>query len=354
VIRVIHIGASIQSRGGVASVISGLLGELGRDPGLRVSAIPTTMCNDKGALYDLVLGSVALVRVAAACFSRPRPILQLHMSSKGSAFRKAIIARLARVAGAPCILHDHNVEKYCKETNAFMRSWIYGTFRRADAVITITDREKDFVRSLTTAPVETIRNGIYLPDPLQRTSADFSDMTHFLFLGKLMAMKGIFELLEAFATLCRDSRPVHLTLAGNGQVQEARQWVKAHNLEARADVPGWVTGEEKTRLLRKSDVLVLPSYHEGLPVSIIEAMSYGLPVIVTRVGGIPEMVVANETGLLVEPRDVGGLLDAMRELASDPERRRRFGQAARKKAEENYSLPVLCARMKEIYRRLAT
>jgi glycosyltransferase involved in cell wall biosynthesis len=79
-------------------------------------------------------------------------------------------------------------------------------------------------------------------------------------------------------------------------------------------------------------------------------MSYSLPVIATRIGGIPEMVVENETGLLVEPRDVAGLLEAMRRLASDRELCRRFGQAGRKKAQEEYSRPSACARMKELYR----
>ena len=352
VIRVIHIGVSVKAKGGVASVIGSLLTELGRDPDFRASAIATTMWNERGAGYDVLMGLTAFVRTALACFRSPRPILHLHMSSHGSALRKGFIARFARLVRVPCVVHDHNVQKYFNETSRAMRWWIRGTFRRANAVVTITDREREFVRSLTAAPVETVRNAIYLPAPIGRPLAATDQNVHFLFLGKLMEAKGIFDLLEAFALLSRTNRAISLTLAGNGAVERVREWARTRNLQDRIEVPGWVEGEEKDRLLRAADVVVLPSYKEGLPVAVIEAMAYGLPVIAAAVGGIPEMVVENETGLLVKPRDVNGLVEAMRRLASDPQMRHRFGFAARKKAEDSYSLPSVCARLKEIYRKL--
>jgi glycosyltransferase involved in cell wall biosynthesis len=353
VIRVIHIGVSVRAKGGIASVIISLLTELGRDPELRVTAIPTTMYRGKGILFDILLSIVGLLRVFLACFSTPRPILHLHMTSHGSAIRKGIIARLARATHTPFIIHDSGVEYYYNMASDWMRSWLRGTYRRANAVMPISGREKHFVESLTASPMEIIPNAVNLPDQIDRPVGVSNDKTRFLFLGRLVEDKGVFELLEAFATLCRNGNPVHLTLAGNSGVEEVRNWVKVHDLGKLIDVPGWVEGEEKARVFKTADVFVLPSYHEAVPVAIVEAMSYGLPVIATRVGGIPEVVVENETGLFVEPRDVRGLVEAMQRFASDAQLRHRLGQAGRKRAEDRFSLASVCARIKEVYRKVA-
>jgi len=353
-VRVIHVGVSVKAKGGVASVIASLLGEVDRDPEFHVTTIPTTLYRGKGILFDILLSIVGLLRACLVCFFSPRSMLHLHLCSRGSAIRKGIIARLARVTGTPCIIHDHNIELYYNVAATWMRSWLRGTYRRASAVITITEKEKQFIESFTTSRIEIIPNAVHLPAPIERSSAVSTDGVRFLFLGRLAKNKGVFELLEAFATLSRSGNPVRLTIAGNSGVEEVRHWVKVHDLDGRVNVPGWVDGEEKARLFRLADVFVLPTYHrEGLPVAILEAMSYGLPVIATRVGGIPEVVVENETGLFVEPRDVRGLVEAMRRFASDAQMRHRLGQAGRKRAEDRFSLASVCARIKEVYRKVA-
>jgi len=354
VIRVIHVGASVKAKGGVAAVIANLLGELERDPEFRVTAIPTTLWREKGLLVDALVGLVGLFRVVLACFSRPRPILHLHLCSRGSTLRKGIIARLARALHTPCVIHDHSLEDYFRRSGTLVRWWLGGTFSRADAIVTLTDKEKRFLSSLVRCPIQSIPNAVVLPSEMKESQESSDGTIRFLFLGKLMRTKGVYELLEACAICRREGLPIHLTLGGNGEVEECRRWARERGLENCIDVPGWLEGSSKGTALKQANVFVLPSHTEAFGIAIIEAMGYGLPVIATRVGGIPEVVVENETGLLVQPRDIEGLVGAMRRLTSDVDLRRRLGRAGRKRVEERYSLPTVCAHMKELYRHVAS
>ena len=123
-----------------------------------------------------------------------------------------------------------------------------------------------------------------------------------LFLGLLGKNKGIYDLLECI----RDHKvefqgKLKLYIGGNGEIEHVKQLIKEYGIADIVIFEGWVSGDKKIELLNKSDAYILPSYKEGLPISILEAMSYGMPIISTPVGGIPEIVSNGENGYLVEP-----------------------------------------------------
>jgi glycosyltransferase involved in cell wall biosynthesis len=123
-----------------------------------------------------------------------------------------------------------------------------------------------------------------------------------LFLGKIGHRKGIFDLIEVLA----ENRSVYegrleLIIGGNGDIKKLEKVIIERGLESIVKYEGWVSGEKKQWLFSECDVYILPSYNEGLPLSILEAMSYGLPIISTCVGGIPEIVFDGENGFLITP-----------------------------------------------------
>jgi glycosyltransferase involved in cell wall biosynthesis len=159
-----------------------------------------------------------------------------------------------------------------------------------------------------------------------------------VFLARLIAPKGVYELLEAFLKLSQRSPRYSLVMAGNGpELGAIRAWCADHGLQDRVQLPGHVDGKDKARLLSNADLFVLPTYHgEGCPNALLEAMGAGLPVIVTSVGGIPDIVQDGVNGIFVTPGDSNGIADAIESLSGDDMLRNGMSESNRRVAWEKY------------------
>jgi glycosyltransferase involved in cell wall biosynthesis len=164
----------------------------------------------------------------------------------------------------------------------------------------------------------------------------------FLTLGSLTANKGLFASLDALAELMGSGRECRATFAGSWPSPEQREQVLATvqrlGLSDRVEFPGVVQGDEKQALFEQAAVYLLPSFGEGQPVSILEAMAYGLPVLSTRVGAIPDTVIDGETGILVQPGDKAALVAAMVSMIDDPGLRTRMGKAGATRCSKEFTL----------------
>ena len=165
-----------------------------------------------------------------------------------------------------------------------------------------------------------------------------------LTVARLDPQKGLHDLVAA-AALVPEAR---VMVVGEGPERRALETKiahlglgdRVHLLGFRSDVPDLLAG---------SDLFVLPSLFEGLPLSILEAMAAGKPVVATAIGGNDEAVVDGATGLLVPPGDPQALADAIRALLRDPERRRRLGEAGRRRAEAEFSATAMVRRVAAVY-----
>jgi glycosyltransferase involved in cell wall biosynthesis len=199
--------------------------------------------------------------------------------------------------------------------------------RRARTVICVSEALAVAARSCGATDVRVIPNPVDMP---AAAGVELGE-PEVLFVGRLSPEKGIVELLEA-------TRGMRLTVAGDGPL--------------RAEVPGalgFVPHEELGALYDRAAVVVLPSYSEGLPLAVIEAMAHGKPVVATRVGGIPDLVEDGVTGLLVEPRDAGGLRAALERLLADPALRVRMGEAGRSVVAHRCSREIVALATREAY-----
>jgi glycosyltransferase involved in cell wall biosynthesis len=201
-----------------------------------------------------------------------------------------------------------------------------------------------------------IHNGV--PDPV-RMAMDSISVTktngrdcQLLALGELGPRKGTPEILAALASSVLQSRSWLAILAGNGPVADYRVEIERLGLTDRITLPGWVESEQAWRLLLQSDVLLLPSQLEGLPVAILEAMAAGVVVITTPVGAIPDAIVDGETGLLVPVGDALALSTAIARLIDDPALRIQLAGAARRRFEERFTIERTADQISKLYRRL--
>jgi glycosyltransferase involved in cell wall biosynthesis len=177
------------------------------------------------------------------------------------------------------------------------------------------------------------------------------------FTGRLLKGKGLDILVEAFARVAADHAGAHLAILGSGagqvlSVEDAlRADVERRGLASRVTFTGRVDNVEE--YLRASDIFAFPSLYEGLPHSPLEAAASGLAAVASRTGGIPDVVVHEDTGLLVEPGDVDGVTLALRRLLDDAPLRARLGRRARELALERFSLAAVSARYRQLFERLA-
>jgi glycosyltransferase involved in cell wall biosynthesis len=177
----------------------------------------------------------------------------------------------------------------------------------------------------------------------------------FLHLGRLGNRKGGYDLMNAFAALPDALRlRARLVLAGDGDVEGMRKLAEPLNADGveRVRVLSWIDAQERDRLLSESDVFVLPSYAEGVPMSLLEAMAAGLPSITTPVGGIPDVFSHGTEGLLVNPGDRAQLTSAMVQLINDETARLQAGRRAHQRA-RGFDVHTYARRLSDIYQRIA-
>lgn len=167
-----------------------------------------------------------------------------------------------------------------------------------------------------------------------------------LYAGNLVKTKGVYEMIEAFARIERRAPKVVLKICGSGQQEDGmRRMIKEKNLDHIIEIVGMVEPKQMHKWMQASDLFVLPSYMEGMPNAVMEAMACGLPVVSTSVGGLPEAVGDCQGAILVPPRNVEEFGKAVFKVLRDDELRVRMGVASRVRAEERFGVTRTCQRM---------
>jgi len=282
-------------------------------------------------------------------------VAHIHTCSGLSFFLDGTLLLLARARGVPALLHVHGgmFEDFLKSLSPIARGVAQFIARRASQVIVLSAGwHAQLAPLLPGARLCVVENGITLPaQPVQRSATDVPTI---LFLGNVSVAKGIEDLIEASARL---TRPFRLVLVGGdepaGMTERLQARAHALGIADRVVFAGAVYGTRKYEYLRTADIFILPSHVEALPMSLLEAMAYGLPVVASRVGAIPAVVSTEKNGLLIEPRDRAGVAAALDRLLADPALRARLGSAAAKLAYERYSVDRAAGELMDLYRKVA-
>ncbi len=302
------------------------------------------------AVYKLLTAFGALLQMCGILLLNRRVrIVHIHTASYNSFRRSVWFVRLAKLMRRKVVLHIHGGG--FKEYYATQPEWIVRTLNRCDAIIALTPSWQDFFLGVTSGPFVAVVPNIVEP-PLKCSVAHHGHCLHLLFLGLVTEAKGIFDLLEVLGEHSAELRgKVMLHVGGNGKTDQLCEYIKRHGIEDIVKFEGWVSGGEKAKLLSACDAFILPSYTEGLPISILEAMAYGKPVLATPVGGIPEIVEHGKNGLLFGAGDKEAMLAAIRLLYENRDLLSGMGKAARVKCSAN--LPDKVGEvLEDLYKRL--
>lgn len=307
----------------------------------------------KGSLLSAqFVFAAALLRFAAAAAQGDVDLLHIHLSVRGSSYRKAVLAKLARAMGVPYVVHLHGTDfkEFWTATPRLLRAELSQMLAGCERIIVLGEFWADVMRDIDRNLGPKIR---ILPNATaavsKRAEPDRTDgVVRIAFLGQLGQRKGSADLLQALARLQELPR-WKAVIAGDGAVAQTRRLVAELGLTDRVSVPGWISTEQRTALLEASDMLVLPSYAENLPMVILEAFAQGVPVISTPVGAIPEVLKPERNGLLVSPGDISGLAASIARLIQQPELRSSLGQAARRDHGDKFEIDGYLRRLSALW-----
>lgn len=287
-------------------------------------------------------------------FDKEIKIVHLHTAADSSFFRKTLLMKLAKCFGKKVVLHIHASRFKDFYNESKRKQWILDNLIRADVLIVLSASWKQWFISIG-VPADRIvilHNITEYPQIKdEKESVETNRPVHFLFMGEIGERKGVFDILRGMANCHTDlDGKIELRIGGNKHEEELKQMIADNHLEKIVKFEGWVGGEKKIELLNWADVFILPSKNEGLPISILEAMSYGMPVISTPVGGIPE-VVSDKNGILVTPGNEKEIVNAMLFFVNNRKEVTQRGKVSEKIVSE-YLPDYVMSHLRQIYTHL--
>lgn len=347
--KVVMIGTHYNTMGGISSVV-GVYRAAGLFDRCQISYIATH--RDGTAVQKLSILVQAWLRFMIGLLCFRWQIVHVHVSSRASFWRKTLFVLPAFAFGRAVVLHLHGAEFkifFGEECSDWQKAVVRHVFRRSRCVIVLSPSWKAWVE--THCPNRDVR--VVFNPVLFREHATKPDNSYaarrILFLGRLGKRKGAYDLVDALAALKRDGLDATVLMGGDGEVDQVREYANRAGVGEQVQFLGWVRGADKQRHLDDATVYALPSYNEGLPMGVLEAMEAGLPVVSTPVGGIPDAVTPSVEGALVQPGDVPALAEALKQLLSQPELARQQGLAARAKIRGHFSHLAVEPQLKSVY-----
>jgi glycosyltransferase involved in cell wall biosynthesis len=265
----------------------------------------------------------------------------------------------AKACGARvlCQVHGGLLSRFISGSR-FKRWAVRVSLALPDAVVVLSSSQREACRRIVPQQVVlAIPNGIDTNRYQARTRStlDRREPFRLLYIGRLTREKGLYEAIGALSHERLRGLAVELIVAGSGEeVAGLRAWAAAQALEGKVNFAGPVFGEDKIALLNAADAFVLPSYSEGLPYALLEAMAAGLPAIVTAVGAIPDVIAPGVHGLFVRPRDPGAIAQAVARLAGDRALLSTMSVACRKRIEDQYTIGRVAGEFTALYGRLCS
>lgn len=347
--KVLVIATSRKTRGGITSVIKAHESgkqwkkyhckwiETHRDDGLPIKMLMVIWAY---ARYMLLLPFYDLVHI--------------HTSEVPSALRKVPFMWLARIWGKRTIVHFHAFSPETTIRSKF--SFIYHyLFEQADTVIVLSEYwRKEVIKEMPQCNTVIIYNPCTTKVPPsscehRANNGRFDKINNILYAGTINRRKGYEDMIRAFAKIAKSHQEWQIVFAGNGEIEQGKRIAKGLGIEKQTIWLGWVKGADKDKTFREASIFCLPSYAEGFPMAVLDAWSYGLPVITTPVGGIPDVAKDGENMLLFNPGNVDALAICMERMITDMELRNKISDASLELANTTFNIETINKQIEKLY-----
>jgi len=344
-LNIIMMGSDLTVLGGVSEVVREYL-KAGLDKKVDLVLIPSHIDGSKlQKLFKLIQAIKAFLLLPWG----GRSIVHMHLSHGASFFRKLLLMIIAKIKQQKVIMHLHGSDyeefMYQSKLHTILTKWV---FDKSDHIIVLSKRWENLLKNFTSNQnITTLYNPATQLSEIHRPQGNLK----VLFLGRLGERKGVYDLLDV---ITRDKhyyeeRQVTFILAGDGETDAVLKRVQENSLEKIIDVTGWVSGPKKEAYLENAHIFILPSYNEQMPMSILEAMAHGYPILATNIAGIPEMVEQGGNGFLFSPGDLDAFEKYLKILCEDEVLREEMGLKSKQIIHDKFDGHLITDKLVEIY-----
>ena len=320
---ILQVGPSLKDKGGMVTVMTSIMNSpLSKK--YNIIHIPTYVYGRKFLLFFASIFKIIFYKLIYRV-----ELAHVHMASYGSFYRKSIIISLSKILHIKVVLHCHGAcfEKFYNSVKENKKEYIKKTFAKTEKVIVLSESWKEFFKTIVDEnKIAVLYNSVNVPNKIDRN--ELNKVPTGLFLGRIGERKGAYDLIETVKNIKNEGIKIKILMAGDGEIQKAKDIIKKENIEDSIEILGWIDNKQKEEYLESSDFYILPSYDEGMPMSVLEAMSYSLPVITTDVGGIPEIVRMKKNGIMVKPGNKDEIKNAIKKIIENNEFRKEISENA--------------------------
>ncbi|MFR8234203.1 MAG: glycosyltransferase family 4 protein [Clostridia bacterium] len=346
-LKVLMLGPARDVKGGMTSVIDNYF-KYGLDKKVDLKYVETV--NDKSKISKLLKEIKG--RHQFLCEIPKSDIVHIHMASRRSTFRKIKYIKASKKYNKKVVLHIHGAEFkmfFDNECSEKQKEYIKNNLNLVDKIIVLSEEWKDYFKNIVNEEkIEVIYNSIMIPDDFEKNT----DSKKILFLGRFGKRKGIYDLIDVIEQICKIYPETKLLAGGDGETEQVKKIIEDKHLENNITILGWVTGKKKEKYLRECSYYILPSYNEGMPMSLIEGMAYKNISISTNVGGIPKVIINNQNGILINAGNKEELYNSIKTTFENKELRKKLSENARKTIEKKFNINNNIEKLLEVYYKL--
>lgn len=325
--NVIMVGADLTSNGGIASVVKSYYRcyENNHSTLFQLDLLKIGYNKDRNKLAELGILITSLAKFIVSLIQNKYRIVHCHASGRISFYRISIFILLSKIFNKKIIIHLHasNFYEFFLADNYIRQKYIKYILSKCDKIISLcndwTQKLYDKYRFNT---IVTIANPIDINTVnIEDREIQSNHKLRVIFVGFIVERKGIKDILTVAKKLKENNiTNILIQTGGKGDLTEFLvQQIEENGLQKQLEYIGWLDENNRNKFLLNSDVFFLPSYREGMPISILEAMVHKLPVISTNIAGIPEQVIDGHNGYLFAPGDVDGYYKTFLKLLNNPE-----------------------------------
>lgn len=338
-------------KGGIAAVVNGYRGSK-LEKQFRINYVESYKDGNKiTKILKAIIGYTKFLKLLL--IDKP-DIIHIHSSFGPSFFRKIPFIYFASWAKKPIINHIHGAdfEEFYNNASFRKKKLIRKIYNKCSHFIALSDEWREKLKLIVPEECISVVENYSIPqinaldERMKRSSNN-----QILFLGEIGQRKGCYDIPEVVEKVLMEIPQARFILGGSGDIKVIEALLREKGIDSNVVFPGWVRGDEKDKLLKSSDIFFLPSYNEGMPMSILDAMGYGLPIVSTNVGGIPRIVSA-KNGHICNPGDKKELAKSIVSILNNNNKLKSLSLGSYEIVKEKYSLELHVKALEELYMKL--